>query len=90
MPSIKSGDLRELGDHDLLERLAETSEELFNLRFQNVTGQLDNYARLGEVKRDKARILTELREREIATAEALEASASATTDGDDAGIEESA
>ena len=53
--------LRELGDHDLSDRLAETSEELFNLRFQNVTGQLDNYSRLSEVKRDKARVLTELR-----------------------------
>ena len=49
--------------------MAERREELFNLRFQLVTGQLDNSARLGEVKRMIARILTELREREIAAAE---------------------
>jgi large subunit ribosomal protein L29 len=65
--------LTELGDIDLLERLAETKEELFNLRFQNVTGQLDNSSRLGDVKRDIARIHTERRAREIAAAEALEA-----------------
>jgi large subunit ribosomal protein L29 len=91
MAPTKPADLRELGDHDLIDRLAETSEELFNLRFQNVTGQLDNYSRLSEVKRDKARILTELRAREIAAAEALEAAAVAeATDGDDAGTEENA
>ncbi|MCH7788108.1 MAG: 50S ribosomal protein L29 [Acidobacteria bacterium] len=65
--------LTELGDTDLLERLSETKEELFNLRFQNVTGQLDNSSRLSHVKRDIARVHTELRAREIAAAEALEA-----------------
>jgi large subunit ribosomal protein L29 len=65
--------LTELGDTDLLERLSETKEELFNLRFQNVTGQLDNSARLGQLRREVARINTELRAREIAAAEALEA-----------------
>ena len=70
---LKPADVRELGDHDLIERLAETKEELFNLRFQNVTGQLDNYSRLTELKRDVARLKTELRAREIAAAEALEA-----------------
>ena len=64
--------LRDLGDADLLERLDEQSEELFNLRFQHVTGQLDNYARLGELRRDIARLHTEFRGREIAAAEALE------------------
>jgi large subunit ribosomal protein L29 len=63
--------LTELGDTDLLEKLSETKEELFNLRFQNVTGQLDNSSRLSHVKRDIARIHTELRAREIAAAEAL-------------------
>jgi len=64
--------LVELSDADLLSRLEELSEELFNLRFQNATGQLSNVKRLGEVRKDKARVLTELRAREIAAAEALE------------------
>ena len=59
----------ELGDTDLIERLSEAKEELFNLRFQFATGQLDNPARLTEVRRDIARVLTELRAREIAAAE---------------------
>ncbi len=66
--------LDELADADLLTRLDETKEELFNLRFQNVTGTLDNYTRIKEVKRDVARVLTELRSREIEKAEALEGS----------------
>jgi large subunit ribosomal protein L29 len=66
--------LTELADTDLIGRLDETKEELFNLRFQNVTGQLDNYTRLKQAKREVARILTELRTREIAAAEALQGS----------------
>jgi large subunit ribosomal protein L29 len=65
-------DLRELDDDELETRLRESKEELFNLRFQHVTGQLDNYARIGHVKRDVARINTLLREREIAAFEAQE------------------
>jgi large subunit ribosomal protein L29 len=67
----KSAELRNLGDDDLVERLSEAKAEQFNLRFQHVTGQLDNHARLGEVRRDVARLNTLLREREIAAAEAL-------------------
>jgi large subunit ribosomal protein L29 len=62
-------ELRELTDHDLLERLAQTKHELFNLRFQHVTGQLDNTARLNQLRKDVARMHTLLREREIAAAE---------------------
>ena len=62
--------LSDLGDPDLIERLSEAKEELFNLRFQFATGQLDNPARLKQVRRDIARVLTELRAREIAAAEA--------------------
>ena len=62
--------LTDLGDTDLIERLSEAKEELFNLRFQFATGQLDNPARLKQVRRDIARMLTELRAREIAAAEA--------------------
>ena len=67
----KTDALRDLGDTELLERLAAAKEELFNLRFQHVTGQLDNSSRLGVVRKQIARLNTELREREIAAAEAL-------------------
>jgi large subunit ribosomal protein L29 len=70
--------LRDLSDRDLLARLDEAKAELFNLRFQNVTGQLDNNARLGQVRKDVARINTLLRQREIA---AHEAQASAAKSG---------
>jgi len=66
----RSAELRELNDGELLQRLAEAKDEHFNLRFQLVTGQLDNTARLGHVKREIARLATLLREREIAAAEA--------------------
>jgi large subunit ribosomal protein L29 len=62
-------ELRALNDTELEHRLGETKEELFNLRFQNATGQLDNIARLPQVRREIARIETLLREREIAAAE---------------------
>ena len=54
----------------------EAKEELFNLRFQNATGQLDNIARIPQVRREIARIETLLREREIAAAEAARAATS--------------
>ncbi len=62
--------LTELDDTDLIERLTETKQEYFNLRFQFATGQLDSPARLRHARRDVARVLTELRAREIAAAEA--------------------
>ena len=65
-------ELREMVDEELFNRLAEAKQELFNLRFQHVTGQLDNYARLGQMKKEVARINTILRDREIAAAEAVE------------------
>ena len=64
-------EMRLLGDRELLERLGESRRELFNMRFQLATGQLDNSARLNEVRRDIARLATFAREREIAAAEAL-------------------
>lgn len=67
----KTKALTDLSDTDLLAALADAKEELFNLRFQLVTGQLDNYRRIRIVKRDVARAMTELRAREIAAAEAL-------------------
>jgi large subunit ribosomal protein L29 len=58
------GELRDLGDAELFERLESNKEELFNLRFQLATGQLDNPMRIRQVRHDVARILTVLRERE--------------------------
>jgi len=60
-----------LGDEELVHRLADARKELFNLRFQFATGQLDSSARLSQVRRDIARMLTVLREREIQAAEAM-------------------
>ena len=67
----KNSTLTELSDDDLVAALSEAKEELFNLRFQLVTGQLDNYSRIKVVTKDVARAMTELRAREIAKAEAL-------------------
>ncbi|MBF6555454.1 MAG: 50S ribosomal protein L29 [Acidimicrobiales bacterium] len=59
-------------DTDELERqLGETRRELFNLRFQLATGQLDNFSRINHVRKDVARMMTELRTREIAEAEGM-------------------
>ncbi len=66
-------ELRELNLTDLEQKLVESKHELFNLRFQLATGKQDNSARLGQVRREIARIATLLREREIAEAEAAEA-----------------
>ena len=58
-------ELRELPEDELVIRLREAKEELFNLRFQVATGQLDNNKRLQTVRRDIARIYTIMREREL-------------------------
>ena len=65
-----AAELRELADDELAQELADHKEELFNLRFQVVTGQLDDPRRIKAVKRQIARILTVQREREIAAARA--------------------
>ena len=61
----KATELRQLGDEDLLGKLREAKEELFNLRFQAATGQLENNSRLRVVRKDIARIYTLMREREL-------------------------
>lgn len=66
---MKSAEAHDLADPQLVEAVGTARQELFNLRFQHVTGQLDNYARLRQVRRDVARINTLLREREIRAAE---------------------
>jgi large subunit ribosomal protein L29 len=60
---LKASELRELSDDELIRRLAESRENLFNLRFQLATGALENTARLNLAKRDIARILTVQAER---------------------------
>ena len=63
---MKPAEIRELDDKQLQEKLKECRAELYNLRFQMATSQLDNTARVTNVKKDVARILTEIRAREIA------------------------
>ena len=70
-----AADLRGLSADDLAEKLREAKEELFNLRFQNATGQLENNARLRSVRKDIAQIYTVLRERELGIVEDNEVSA---------------
>jgi large subunit ribosomal protein L29 len=60
-----ASELRSLSPEDLAQKLAEAKEELFNLRFQAATGQLENHGRLRSVRHDIARIYTVLREREL-------------------------
>jgi large subunit ribosomal protein L29 len=63
---MKPNEVRALSDKELSEKLDELKEELFNLRFQHAINQLDNPIRIKEVKRDIARVLTEVRARELA------------------------
>jgi len=68
-------EITELDDDELDTRLTESRRELFNLRFQLATGQLDNYSRMVWVRKEIARLMTERRAREIAEAEGLAAEA---------------
>ena len=63
--STAAAELRELSDEELVLRVREAKEELFNLRFQMATGQLENNRRLRTVRHDIARIYTVMREREL-------------------------
>jgi large subunit ribosomal protein L29 len=67
----KVAELRELADTDLETKLIEARRELFNLRFQLATGRLDNIARIPQVRREIARLLTLQRERELGATQAL-------------------
>ena len=69
---VKAAELRELSDEDLISRLREAKAELFNLRVQGATGQLDNNRRLQVVRREIARIYTIMRERELGLSAAPE------------------
>ena len=63
---MKPAEIRELSDEQLAEKLKEGRAELFNLRFQMATSQLDNTARVGQVKKDIARVKTIIREQQLA------------------------
>ncbi len=63
---MKADEIRDMSDSDLESKLKESRVELFNLRFQHATGQLDNPGRIGAVKKDIARLHTEVRARQIA------------------------
>ncbi len=73
----KVSDLRELADDDLATKLRESKEELFNLRFQGATGQLESHGRLRAVRRDIARIYTIMRERELGITTVVDAGGAA-------------
>ncbi|MBE9374983.1 50S ribosomal protein L29 [Saccharopolyspora sp. HNM0983] len=62
---VTASELRDLDNEELIERLREAKEELFNLRFQMATGQLQNNRRLRVVRKDIARVYTIMREREL-------------------------
>ena len=66
---MQAYELRELSDTELDEKLDEYKKELFDLRFELATGQLDDYRRLGKVRRDIARVMTVQRQRELASQE---------------------
>lgn len=65
MRPVKVKELRDMTDADLRKKLADTKDELFRLRFQSATGQLDNPMKIQEVRRRIARLKTVMREREL-------------------------
>jgi large subunit ribosomal protein L29 len=69
----KNNEYRDVGDAELYDQLDSAKQALFNLRFQHVTGQLEKHAHIHRAKRQVARIMTEIRAREIAAAEELAA-----------------
>jgi len=62
---VKASDVHNMKDDELVEQIKQTREEQFGLRFQHATGELENTSRLGEVRRDVARLLTVAKERGI-------------------------
>ena len=75
-----AGELRNMNQEELVAKLREAKEELFNLRFQGATGQLESHGRLRAVRRDIARIYTILRERELGITPVLESTTDATSE----------
>ncbi|MGB7979626.1 MAG: 50S ribosomal protein L29 [Candidatus Nanopelagicales bacterium] len=77
MAATTAGELRNVDSEDLVLKLREAKEELFNLRFQAATGQLESHGRLRAVKKEIARIYTVMRERELGITDSPETEASA-------------
>ena len=69
---MKASEIREMSVEELQTKLTELKEELFNLRFQLAVNQLENSSRIGAVKKDIARVSTNLRQRELSGTEAYE------------------
>ena len=88
MATLTAAELRNLGKDELLEKLGNAKEELFNLRFQAATGQLESHGRLRAVRKDIARNYTVLTERALGITEEVESSAPV-AEADDA-VEETA
>jgi large subunit ribosomal protein L29 len=81
MPSKAAAELRELTDEQLIERADSAKEELFNLRFQLATGQLDNSSAIKKVRHEIARIATVMRQRDIEAARAAATNVAAEAPG---------
>jgi large subunit ribosomal protein L29 len=83
MATLTAAELRNLGKDELLEKLGNAKEELFNLRFQAATGQLESHGRLRAVRKDIARIYTVLTERALGITDEVDVTAgSANVDGE--------
>ncbi|MGW1342046.1 50S ribosomal protein L29 [Kribbella sp. NPDC002412] len=80
MATLTAAELRNLGRDELLTKLGEAKEELFNLRFQAATGQLESHGRLRAVRKDIARIYTVLTERALGITEDVDAAPAAETE----------
>ena len=79
--SLSAAELRSSSPEELVSKLAEAKEELFNLRFQGATGQLESHGRLRAVRKEIARIYTVLRERELGIIVDVEDEATADVEG---------
>ncbi|MFI7062036.1 50S ribosomal protein L29 [Kribbella sp. NPDC050124] len=80
MATLTAAELRNLGRDELLTKLGEAKEELFNLRFQAATGQLESHGRLRAVRKDIARIYTVLTERALGITEDVDSAPAAETE----------
>ncbi|TCO49547.1 large subunit ribosomal protein L29 [Kribbella antiqua] len=80
MATLTAAELRNLGRDELLSKLGEAKEELFNLRFQAATGQLESHGRLRAVRKDIARIYTVLTERALGITDEVDAAPAAAED----------
>jgi large subunit ribosomal protein L29 len=90
MATLTAAELRNLGKDELLEKLGDAKEELFNLRFQAATGQLESHGRLRAVRKDIARIYTVLTERALGITEEVDAAPVAEADAEVTDAEETA